>query len=1757
LTLRARSYFRFVLVALTVLTGFAAMTATASADRAFSLRYSASETGSLVGIGNSNMTCPASSSGCSSARSATPPTSADGSLNNDNWEMTWVDVDSDSGTFNSSTSDLSIPAGSTIQYAALYWGGRDAGSNKNKVKLKLPGGSSYQTVTSSVIDTIASGNNNGIYQAYADVTSLVNALPNSGSGTYTVADIQGSTGKKMMAGWSLIVVYRNQSEPMKNITVFDGLVAVDTSSSATINVNGFLTPPSGPINAKAGFITWEGDMGIVGDSAKLNGYTLSDTRHPASNFFNSSVSHDGVSDASRNPAYSNNLGFDAAWMTPPNGAIGNSATSATIKVDTNGDAFVPGVMTLQVEVYSPKIDQTKTATDDNGGSLEQGDTVTYRIAGKNNGMDGTANFVLRDPIPPNTTYVPGSIKINKSGGAPTGSQTDAAGDDRAEFDASNQRVIARLGVGSNASIGGDIPAGQEYDVTFRVKVNGPTPNAVPDLTQIRNVATSTYNSKTAGLPFTTESAVDLTVKSPDLRIKKTRTGSDFVAGGTSQYTLKVDNHGSAKTQGQVTVTDPLASGLTATAVNAPGWTCNALPAAQLTCSRSDALAPGANYPDIVVTVAIGDDVTDEVENIATVSGGGDANLGDNTSSSTNPVSRVADMAIVKTASQEKVKIGDTFTYALKVTNNGPSKATSVAVSDPIPSGLTFISANPGCTFQPLSGTLVCALGTMTSGETKTVTVTVKVNGNANGLITNTAAVSAQQTDPNPNNNTSSVTVDARGADLQVTKTKESPATVKTGDTVTYKVVVRNNGPSTATGVVLYDALPAGLTNVTTDNNSCTVAEPAINCTLGSIASGDSVTIMVTGKVKPGQSELVNTASAAGNEYDPDPSNNSSTVTTPVTPQVDLKVTKTASVSQITPGQNFTYTFVVKNQGPDNATGISVTDTLPAGVTFVSSGDCTASGQDLTCGVGALASGASKTLTVTVKAASNVTGNVVNTAKVKGDQPDPNPDNDTSTVTTPVQLQADLGVVKTKKSPATVKTGDTITYEIVATNHGPSNATGVVVTDVLPAGLTNVTTDNNSCTVAEPNITCSLGNLASGSSVTITVTGKVKPGQTSLVNTAKIKGDQPDPNPDNDTSTVTTPVTPQADLGIVKQADKTQVGPDENLVYTFKVTNYGPDSVTGITVTDTLPAGVSYVDGAPGCSASGQAVTCTVNFLAAGGSAQTGITVKVTGAAADPVKNTARVTSSVPDPNPDNNTSTIETPMKKTGDVAIVKTADKMNPHPGDVVTYTLTAKNTGSVPAENVTVTDQLPDGVTFISADAPCVESSGNISCALGTLAPGEQVALKVKVKINPWGPVTTGDAHGTDVQKVETQIDLEAGQTRTVTAQCPSGYFVSDGSVRVDHIDQGTGSWLSPEVTESRASDNQTWQGTVTNTATGRAQAKIFAVCIRATTSPDGHGHDFIVSTPVVKTITLEPGVNEATLECPVGTVAIQPGFIADSPGHLTYSQPEGNGWKFIYKTDTDRPDDQVSFSIRCMSRTLSETSGHTTELALERIWTEQVIQPGQVHEVQLTCKDGSKGIVAGWDMDEGLYSLGNDPRPVTRAFKVYNPTDQPLTVRYSLLCMGDRTVPGSGGTGSKAITNTAKITTTTDESDHSNNESSVTIVAGNSSTVPDGDGKPPVNNPTDNASIRPGLLRFQAGKVMVTLTASGKSSGVARLVAKRPLNVKGMAVRKGAVLAKGRYRFAKAGRKAVKLNPTRLGNRVLASKKARRNAKLVFGR
>ena len=245
---------------------------------------------------------------------------------------------------------------------------------------------------------------------------------------------------------------------------------------------------------------------------------------------------------------------------------------------------------------------------------------------------------------------------------------------------------------------------------------------------------------------------------PDMTITKSHSPIDFVQGSTGTYTLTVKNSSvgtNASTTAAVTVTDVLPTGLTATAIFGTGWACVL---ATHSCTRADALAPGVSYPVITINVNIAANAGAQVTNTATVSGGGETNTADDTATDVANVlpPADADMAITKTASPNPVMQGNTLTYTLGVTNNGPAIATNVTATDALPSQVAYVSATPSQgTCSHAGATVTCPLGTMTSGATATVTIAVTATTLSQAV--NTATVTATQTDPVASNNTATTT----------------------------------------------------------------------------------------------------------------------------------------------------------------------------------------------------------------------------------------------------------------------------------------------------------------------------------------------------------------------------------------------------------------------------------------------------------------------------------------------------------------------------------------------------------------------------------------------------------------------------------------------------------------------------------------------------------------------------------------------------------------------------------------------------------------------------------------------------------------------------------------------------------------------------------------------------------------------------------------------------------------------------------------
>ena len=253
------------------------------------------------------------------------------------------------------------------------------------------------------------------------------------------------------------------------------------------------------------------------------------------------------------------------------------------------------------------------------------------------------------------------------------------------------------------------------------------------------------------------------------------------------------------------------------------------------------------------------------------------------------------------------------------------------------------------------------------------------------------------------------------------------------------------------------------------------------------------------------------------------------------------------------------------------------------------------------------------------------------------------------------------------------------------------------------------------------------------------------------------------------------------------------------------------------------------------------------------------------------------------------------------------------------MTYTLKVKNTGPGDAENVVVTDALPSGMTFLSASAPCTQSGGTVTCELGTLGSGDTETLTIKVKVDPIGGGDTSHQHQLDYTKVESHLSIFDGNTESATATCPSGYLATDGSVRIDHVDAGTGSYEDVIVLASGVTaDGKGWTGMVRSDASGQVQTKVNVVCMtEKTTSGEDHSHNVVTSGPVATTRTLTAGRHDIDLSCGSGTWAMTPSFVFTSgEGVVNTRRLSAANWRFTVDVDDAA---EGTFSIRCLSTAL----------------------------------------------------------------------------------------------------------------------------------------------------------------------------------------------------------------------------------------------
>jgi len=444
----------------------------------FNARFSTSQKGGIRILSNVSVSCN-SGAGCASATSEIPP---NGSSSNGGFTMNYVDVDAVSSTFMSSSDSLNLANCSEILWAGLYWSGRATSSVsnwniRNQVRVRI-GNGTYQSLSADqLVDAQALGTHPS-YHCFKNITSLVQTA--GIKARFTVANVVTQTGgSNFWGGWSIIVVYKNVFQSMRNLTVFDGFGNIGIGTSLDIPISGFATPPSGPVGFELGVIAFEGDRGSMGDQLQFNGagtfVNVSDALHNSNDFFNSTISYGASLTPFRNPNLNNSLGYDASVFLPNNSTfnyIGNNATSATIRVTTNSENILARAFTSAIDIYEPDLRADVRINDLNGGLVSPGDILEYTLVGKNIGSDLSLNTFMVDTLDPRTVYVPNSISY--SFGPNLGAKTDASGDDQAEYNALNKTLKFRIGTGANNSNGGQVLASStgadSTVVKFRVQV---------------------------------------------------------------------------------------------------------------------------------------------------------------------------------------------------------------------------------------------------------------------------------------------------------------------------------------------------------------------------------------------------------------------------------------------------------------------------------------------------------------------------------------------------------------------------------------------------------------------------------------------------------------------------------------------------------------------------------------------------------------------------------------------------------------------------------------------------------------------------------------------------------------------------------------------------------------------------------------------------------------------------------------------------------------------------------------------------------------------------------------------------------------------------------------------------------------------------------------------------------------------------------------------------------------------------------------
>ena len=1054
----------------------------------------------------------------------------------------------------------------------------------------------------------------------------------------------------------------------------------------------------------------------------------------------------------------------AGYTTPD--PIANTATvsSATTPDPAAGNNTATATTAITAAVTDLAITKTNGVT-----TLIPGAVTTYTITVTNAGPTNAIGATVTDVFPPALTAV-------------TWTCTGAPG------------VCSVPGGSGSINTTVNVPVGGTAVFSAQATV---APDAVGVLVNTASVAPGPGASDPSSANNT-----DADTLTPQADVAVTKTGpASVVAGNTLAYAIKVTNNGPSNAE-RVVVTDPTPIGLTF--VGNAGDCSTPFPCDLGTLAPNTSRTITATY-----SAASGGTASSFVNTATVTSTTPDPDAANNQATFTTTLNRDADVEVTKSISPATALVGDRVTFTITAHNRGPNPATGAEVTDVLPAGLQLVSATPTVgTYDSATGKW--DVGSLTLDGSAQLVITAAVT--SPGSITN-LAVKTNQNEPDPavGNDSAAATINPpASADLSVDATVDR-ASAPVGDTVTFTVTAANRGPNGATGVTIADAVPVGIVLVSAMPSRGTYDAATGLWTVGALDASLQATLTIVARVdQPGAS--VNQAAVASlDQIDPNPLNNTAAVSVNAAGDADLRVTKAISNSAPGVGAPVTYTIAVTNLGPAPAAATEILDALPAGLSFVSA-IASQGTYDQATGVWTLgAISVNETVTLSITATVTGLGALDNTAAVQSSTTvDPNPANDRGSISETPSIIADLVVTKTPSTPA-VAVGGSLTWTIVVTNHGPSDATGATVTDTFPAAFTDASwscspSTRSTCgTAAGSGPIATTVNLVAGGTATFVATGTVPLTAAGTIDNSVSVGAPPgttDPNLANNSATASVQITPVADSSLTV-AGPTSIAPGTTVVYTITIANAGPSAAPTVTFDETTPLGLLLGRVTGACTG----VPCTLGGLLPGDSRVLTLSFDVPAAYAGPtsIELAGSIVSAV-DPNPRNNSARFAIAVTAAADVAIGKTGTAMVV-PGGTVTYTLVVTNAGPSDAQGVTVDDPVPAGLTFVSAAGDCVTA---FPCALGTLPAGAKRTITATFGVpagytSPSPIVNTATVTATTPDSVSTNNSstaptvVEVDADVDVTATAPTRVLVGQTiTMSVNAVNHGPQSATGVAITD-----------------------------------------------------------------------------------------------------------------------------------------------------------------------------------------------------------------------------------------------------------------------------------------------------------------------------------------------------------------------